>query len=322
VRWLPLWIGLSLLLAIGAAVGWCAMRFGFTALQTRSLPGFEIDLPAGERLDRLVEYDEGRVVVNDPGGVQGQLQLTWKPGGLSGDAEVALVNKALGAGVGAEPRALATAPSVEIAGPKARSWALYVGHETTWATEVTCGARVVRMLTISGHMGVERLHRRMARSFRCRPDASKEPLVGKETAARDVPVVFELEPGWVRHPNPQRLLVLEKGPTILMAFGGTRSSNPDVGERMLTFVRNAFPGAKPGDRIGDDWSFETTMAGKRVRGWLTMRDCPDLQQTLFIVATVAGGDGDGRELLSRARCRKPGEPPQVWPDPPTKTATK
>jgi hypothetical protein len=311
VRWLPVWIGLSILLVGGAVVGWFATRLAFAPLRTRPMPGFDIDLPVGEENDyRAADYDDGHLVINDPGGVPAQMQLRWQPGGLAHDDEVTLTNKVFGAVHNAEPRPISPAPKVAIAGQETRSWAVQAGNETYWTTEVVCGARRVSLTTSSSRRGVERLHRRVARSFRCHPDPAREASVGKDNGRHDVPLMFDLEPGWHRYRIERSQYSASNGRAALSAK--VLEAPPLPNTEMARKLLGAFPGVKLGEAAGNDWPFEMTVKGKPIRGWMTLRSCSNHLQLLVFAFPVTDGAGDGHELLSRARCRKPDEAPQTW----------
>jgi hypothetical protein len=312
VRRLPVWIGLSIFLAAGAVGTWFATRLAFAPLRTRSMPGFDIDLPAGEEKDYPADYGEGHLTINDPRGIPAQLQLRWEPGGLADDKEVALTIKMAGAAYNAEPRPISPPPKVEMAGQETRSWAARVGRETMWETEAVCGARRVSLVTSGARVGTERLHRRVARSFRCRPDPAREPTVGKDKSPRDIPVAFDVGPGWFLYRKSQEQYLISNRRAILTAR--LLEVPPPTDRAMTGKVLGLVPGLKLGDPVGDDWPVEMTKKGKTVHAWVTLRSCSSKQQLLIFAVPVVDGAGDGHEFLSRARCRKRGEPPQTFPE--------
>ena len=194
MRWLGLWIGIGVVALAVSLWGWRANRLGFASLDTRHMPGFDVDLPAGRVVSEPGDqYRNGRLTMHEVAGTTAALQLAWAVGGLSTDAEVEQINRALAGVAQAEPRPIALATKIATAGAEqTRSWAFRDGLATTVVTQVICGTRVVTLLTGSERWGVERLHRRVVRSFHCRPDAAAEQALG------GVPVVFDLGPGWSR----------------------------------------------------------------------------------------------------------------------------
>jgi hypothetical protein len=167
-----------------------------------------------------------------------------------------------------------------------------------------CGARQVTLRTASSHWGVERLHRRVAASFRCRPDAAKERTVG------DIPVVFDVKGEWSRLAITPGALQITDGRFMLMAqHGDVRTIKGET----LRALEAARPGWKIGDQVGDDWPIEISEDGAAMRGWMSLRPCPEGGQ-LFVMAFGEAQDRkQARALLGRARCRRPDEAPQTWP---------
>jgi len=318
VRWLALGIGIAALvvLAVAAGIRWTA-RLGFAALQTRGMPGFNLDLPAGEISEAGSQYRNGRLTIHKLAGVESSsLQLIWDPGGLFDDAAVDKINKGLGAVLHGEPRSIPVSTKVAIPGPEpTRSWAFRIGGATCWATQVVCGLRSVMLMTLSSHRGVERLHRRVAGSLRCRPDAAQEVTLD------DIPVVFDLEPGWFPTPGDSDDLGITNGRTLLMARPITLPSAPVVDVVQTVKAWTTASGIELRDRVGDDWRIDVTQDGERLHGWVTVRDCQSSRQALVLLALAGMRDEVDRALLARGRCRKPGEPPQIWPAEPREPQT-
>jgi hypothetical protein len=305
VRWLPLWIALALVVVVGAAVGWRVTRLALAPLHTRALPGFSIGLPDGNvEIEDDKAYSHGQLTVGKLAGVGSFLRLAWEPGGLYDDGEVALSNKMLSTMFKEEARPIPISPAVTIPErPKARSWAMQLGPRSTWATQIVCGARRVTLMIGSHDRGLERLHRRIAASFRCQPDPAQEQTVG------EIAVTFEVGAGWFHLPSEGDLQITN-GRFVLSARNISGGLVPDE------VAKIPFPGLQFDERVGNDWSFHTTDGGAVFHGWLALRPCPDGGQLLVMSMADEEDMTAARALLQRVRCRKPGETKQRWPDAP------
>ncbi|HEY7373367.1 MAG TPA: hypothetical protein VIF57_14495 [Polyangia bacterium] len=314
MRWTALWIALGVVVAGAAATGWLVGRFALAPLHTRAMPGFEIDLPDGEVADKGSGYRKGKLTIHDVNGVPSFVMVKWEPGGLSSDEDIEQSAKAMAAVQHVEARSLSVRPDAAVAGKDRRSWAARFGHSTFWETEVVCGARVVTLETESDRWGVERLHRRVAASFRCRPDPVKEQLVG------DTPVTFDVGEGWYRVKSPPGEVQLTDRKTILGArLFGVQTLNDETLQALATVI----PGFEVGDRVDDDWKVRMPLGKRQGHGWLTLRRCRDAGASLFITALAFdAGQTVDRALLTRVHCRNPGEAAQTWPELPHAAAVK
>jgi hypothetical protein len=280
------------------------------ALRTRPLPGFQIDLPAGKTIEDGVLYRTGRLTIHGTVPWQFSLQLEWEPGRLLGDEDADALNRFLGNVFGVEARPLG--PRTRSSGPGAAptlAWAVAFGRVKSLVTQTECGARRVMLMTGSENPAVEQLHRRVLASLRCQPN----PV--EERAIDDVPVAFDLGPGWFLVAKDPEVLELTNRRTVLTARPVTRASvEDDVIARLK--ASGGMPGIRIGERIGDDWRIETKDE-KPNPGWMTMRPCPGTSLALLLMSISVDALGDdGRQWLARARCRKPGEKPQAWPEMP------
>jgi len=312
VRWLGLGLGLSVVALAVGIWGWWSTRFQFVALRTRALPGFEIKLPAGDISDNGFQYRDGRLTIHGTSPWKFSMQVTWEPGGLFVDEQADALDRTLTTVFEAPARPLGPRTRTATSGAAPTlSWAVANGSMKTWVTQIECGARRLTMMTGSAHAGVEDLHRRVVASFRCLPDSAEERMIG------DVPVVFDLGPGWFRQSREIEQLELTNRHTLLTARSLPRPSvEVDVVENLKT---TGMPGMKIGDRVADDWRIEVTVDGEPLHGWLTLRDCVGTSQILLLMS-VDAPDDDGRRWLARGRCRRLDEAPQTWPDLPAATA--
>jgi hypothetical protein len=305
VRSRVLWAGFAAVVLAGAGAIWIA-RLGFATLRARAMPGFELALPDGANVKEDTNYSSGRLKMGMLAGVTSSMHVAWEPGGLYGDDDIAVAGKSLGATLGGEARPIPITEKVTVPGAQqTRSWALRIGDHRAWSTQMVCGARTVMLTTVSSFWGVERLHRRVAASFRCRPDAAKEQTVG------DFPVVFEVEGDWFRLPSSPGQLQITDGQFFLMAqLTPVRALRSET----LRVIEAAYPGAKVGKPQGDDWPIEIVEDGEELQGWMSPRLCRDGSQ-LFVMAFGDAKDRKGaKALLPRVRCRRPDEAPQTWPD--------
>jgi hypothetical protein len=153
--------------------------------------------------------------------------------------------------------------------------------------------------------GVERLHRRIVASLRCRPDAVKESTVG------EFPIAFDVGPGWFLAPNSSHDLQITNGRFVLIAHISKALGS-------LSEVKPVIEGFMPGfvfdELVGDEWSFHVTQDGESRRGWLTRSTCSAEDPVLIMSLAPPGAENEARQLLRRVRCRKPGEAPQKWPE--------
>lgn len=306
MRWTGLWIALGILVVGAAATGWLVGRLAVAPLHTRAMPGFEIDLPDGEVANQGSGYRKGKLTIHDVSGVPSFVFVKWEPGGLSSDEDIEQSAKAMAAVQRVEARSIAVRPDASVTGKDRRSWAARFGQSTFWETEVVCGARMVTLQTESAHRGVERLHRRVAASFRCRPDPIKEQLVG------DTPVTFDVGGGWYRLKSQPGEIQLTDRKTVL---GARLFSVQTVNDETLRAMSSAIPGFEVGEHVGDDWMVRMLLGKRQAHGWLTVRACRDVGASLFITALTAEAEqAVDRALLTRVHCRNPGEPAQTWPE--------
>jgi len=279
-------------------------------LQRRVMPGFEIELPSGEAQDSGAGYVEGRFRIARAGGVPAVVRIFWQRGGLENGAEIDVGAKILTAELGGTVRAVEK--DLAVAVPESaptRSWMLETSNATALTTEVVCGARRVEIFTCSGRDGVAALHRRIAASFRCRPDPMLEKSVG------EIPVVFGVGAGWSRRRTRTRQVHLTDGQNNLSADAIAGADHN--GDELVRRIRSsgAAPLARFGERAGDHWPVTIDTQGEHREGWLQLRPCPDRQLTLVLMWLTPKHDDldSGLQTLRRARCQGLDEPAETWP---------
>jgi hypothetical protein len=146
------------------------------------------------------------------------------------------------------------------------------------------------------------------------PHASGDPAPARAGSRQPVTaglaVVVNLPASWRRVWPPSDQLMLTDGKYILVVKPLPADlSDEGVAKRLVE------PKMRLGARQGNDWPVEAK-AGP-TSGWLTVRRCPEVHQTLLLTALVEsrGKKAEAaRALLGKARCRRPDEPPQSWPE--------
>ncbi len=304
-----MWIGLSVFVVLAGGTVWAvrSTSFTFPPVHTRAFPGFDMSLPYGAVDAEAKNYRKGRLTVSGLASLTPSVDVRWEPGEVYGDAEIALAQKGMAAALREEVLPFPIASEIAIEGKnRARSWAAHVGKRTLWSTQIACGVRRMTLTTL-GSRNTERLHRRVAGSFHCRPDAAQE------RAAAHVPVVFDVGKGWVQQPTSDGDLRITNGRFGLVARPMNSRVDPAEVRRI---IEEAMPSFKFGDRVGDDWPFQLDVDGEEEHGWMTARACPGGDSLLLMSFGDADERGQARALLTRARCQRPDESPQIWPDPP------
>jgi hypothetical protein len=303
------WGSLVGLAVLAAAALLIAVPGAVLPLSSRKLPGFEISLPgrAADQGPGASNYRAGQVTARASLG-RVRAQVTWEPGGEIDEADLDRMLRALATAIEASPSDVRRDVVVPIAGLRTQSWRIAPGGKLEmWGTTVACGAR--RMTITTGGRGgaIEKLHRRVAATFHCHPDRAREETLG------DVPVVMDLPAGWSQVPGGPHQVEMTDGHFLLTARTLT-GKLPD--EDVIKVLNAAFAGQlRLGTKQGSDWPAEGNFGGKSLRGWLSLRVCPDLEQSLMLLALASdpGQTGAARKLLSHVRCRRAGEPPQTRP---------
>jgi hypothetical protein len=283
-------------------------------LQAQALPGFQIDLPRGT-VDRAAAaaYTSGHAKVEAAKGWF-SVRVSWRPGSPMDEEDGAGVARGLAAMLGVSAREVERGVVVEVPGARS-SLSLKIvqtGKKPMWMTVASCAARSITIMTTGTVGGVERLHRRVARTVRCQPDPTGEAGLG------DVPAILALPPGWHRVGGYEQLAVTD-GRYVMMA--GALGETISETQAQIVLSASVEPDMRLGEPQGTDWPVEAKK--DTTRGWVTLRRCPEVKQVLLVMALFEAPNGDSRtarELLGKARCRRPGEPPQRWPEAPAAAA--
>ena len=302
------WLLLSLtVLALGALV-W--MRPGtILPLRRRALAGFEMGLPPGKYVARPLPVYRSDDLAVHTWFDRLFINVSWEPGSLEDEKGMRMMAEGLARLVDAPSSAVRR--DVVVAAPDGRptrSWTMPLGGRgLAWGTVVACGGRRITVQTAGATGDLERMHRRIVATLRCRPDQAQEAKLS------DIPLVVELPAGWSRLDGDPGTLALTDRRYLFLAF----TAPGKVSEEAAPMVVSALLGGEfaVGARQGSDWPFDSKTAGKLPPGWVSIRYCASLDLSLVVVATYRpeGSSQTARELLGKARCRRPGERPQTWP---------
>jgi hypothetical protein len=291
--------------ALGAA--FLASPAAFAPLSTERLPGFQIDLPrADDRRPERGDYRRGKLSVRDK---ELFVSVRWKPGTEVGDDDTTGMARSLSAMIGGTVTDVKSDATVWIPGGlPVQTLKARIDGKPFWVTSAICGGREITISTGGTARGITLLHRRVARSLRCQPDPALEKQLG------DVPVIVDL-PGWRRVMNGPDRIGLSDGRYIFLASILGPKIDGDTFAKMIPAMVGS--DMRAGRRQGDDWPVQAR--ADSTTGWLTFRSCPEVNEGLMLMVLVDGKAGDAgtaHQLLGKARCRRPGEAPQQWPDAP------
>jgi hypothetical protein len=280
-------------------------------LVTQRLPGLEVGLPPGH-LERANagDYRSGKISVKAAVLRPIEIAVEWQPGTAFSSEDVDRVVAALSLALPGGARDLQR--EVAVAAPGAaspRSFRMVIdGASALWETYVVCGGRQVSVVSAGPKRDTERMHRRVVGSLRCQADPVKEASLG------DVPVVMGVPAGWHRLKGDPEQVKISDGRYMLIA-----GSNPGrLDEQAFGKLLPGLFGSQVrfGARTGSNWAFAGTDRTNPFAGWMTLKYCEGLDQTLTVFSIYEGDQREGdhaRSLLEGVRCRRRGEPAEVWP---------
>lgn len=299
---------------VAAVVAACAALVGATVLiasplgpirlSTRQLPGFSIDLPQGALLEESSGYQTGRLMMRSAGA---PIAVTWQDGG--GDrAQLELIARGTASNLGAAgASSIVTLPGP--GGASVDTAVVVTDSGTMRVSQLDCGRRQVFLLTF-GPPGVEALHRRILPTFACHPDPTQETA-----GVGIVPVRIDL-PGWGATERTGGQVILSDGRAILLVRSGpvvSRASVEDVVGAVFAAM-GAQVTARPDGP--DAATLAGTFEGDHVEGWARQVRCPGGGALLLLLAPDRPSADRAATLAASARCTRPDEPPQRWPDAP------
>jgi len=301
------------LFAAAGALGFAVLVFAVPGyvlpLSRQQLPGLELGLPIGKTdASAAADYRVGKWRVETP--LKRAIVLVrWEMGGALDDELVTLMANAMAGAMTAKEIDRDVPVSVP-GGLSARSWRMTLGEGISyWGTAVVCGRRRITILTTGRALGVDRLHRRVAATLRCSPDAAREALLG------DLPVIAQFPGKWSRQDSEPGQLMLSDGRFILTV--NADAGKPVDQEALGKLLPGLFgEGARVGPPEDGDRKVERTVEGEKITGWFSLRHCPELNQTLLLTMLHAddpAASEAARALLRVVRCRRADEAPQQWP---------
>jgi hypothetical protein len=303
---LALALGYTLAAAILlAALGFVLQPMALVWLSRRSLPGFEVSVPAGEVTDRAVTYAVGRLIVHTAL-VPALVSVRWDPQ-VTDEQELTL---RMTAEAKAQGGTLARSEMRLGDGQRVSLWHLSVGAEA-WFSYVRCGGRQIQITSSAGLRGVDRVHRRIVTSIRCHPDPAGEAGLG------DVPVVLSLPPGYRRAPAATGELQFASDRKVVEARLWAGHASPEAGAHAIEESGVLGPGLHLGRREGKQFSVESEDPENQQFGWVRALDCPAWGGSVWLIGLSRISRDDAREvqeILRQARCRAEGEPAPRWPE--------
>jgi hypothetical protein len=173
---------------------------------------------------------------------------------------------------------------------------------------VGCGQRRLTLVTAGGPV-LDRLHRAMLASIVCRPDPKLETA-----AIREIPLRIEL-PGWKAVDRAEGQLMLSDGRSYLLFRPGLVSSREQFNEVIGATFGAMMPDMKVTPAGAEAVAVAGTMDGERVVGWARQLRCGPGLLVLLLAPDGATARRIGA-IADRARCTRPGERGQEWPDAP------
>jgi membrane associated rhomboid family serine protease len=157
-------------LALMGIAGWFPSGAERVPLAPRELPGFTIDLPAGDTMEQRTAYDTGRLMLKATRGTPG-LVVAWQVGAMSRE-ELGAAAKGVASGLKIQgPPRLVSTPGP--GGVPVDTAVVGEGDLSVRVAALGCGKRTVMVVAL-GRFGVEVLHRRALATFRCHPDPQQE----------------------------------------------------------------------------------------------------------------------------------------------------
>ena len=284
-----------------------------TTLVTRQLPGFTLAVPHGRIVKDEIDYGRGMFMISVDGKIIVGASWTPSDGEPFTPDEMKVMAQIFASGVGKMPQGTAT--PTKTSGPDGKPLdGLQIGDDM-WLTMVPCGARQIVVTTMAAHAG-EKLHRRVVASFVCAPDAAKEATVKQGGSA----LVLDL-PGWFATERTPDRMQISDGNAMVSLQSVPANIETDVIEKVFAPIMKSqnivanFSPPKDG-RV----AFTMKIDGQNAYGWARVFHCATASEAMMVFAET---DAIAQSLWARvgnARCRKPGEAAQAWPDAPTPPA--
>lgn len=306
---------LPLLLAIGVAGGLVAIGMAYLAfpsldrasISPREFPGFSIALPSGEVTEDRQDYAAGKLTMKNTGNARGVAIVGWELGGPMSEQELQMVGELLVKTIGP----IGASTLTKLRGPDGTSVdsIVFGGDMSMTMSVLVCGRRRVFVAT-GGSDPAPGLHERILASFVCKPDPAKEG-----TAAMTVALVIDL-PGWYMGVREADQIGITDGENMLLLRPQYSSAQVDLAMLVEPMFKAAGVQGRVTSRAGDRVNIAMSDGTDEMNGWMRLVPCPT-GSTLVLAIGVSSESLDLMyERVGSARCLRPGEAAQVWPDPP------
>jgi hypothetical protein len=274
------------LLALAALVA-CSKEPTF---ERRELPGFSVELPAGQIKEESLDYANGRVEILRPAGVQAVVGVNWEVGGTLSRDDLVLFAKGSYGALGLTP-----GPFIQVPGPDGKpvetATGTMTGGKRVLTSMITCGGRHIAVVT--GGLGeIDPIHGKVVASLACHPDAAREAELDRP------PLVIDLPTGWkpVRDLPGMTAYTNDDEAILLRAITGTRD---DAGiPKVLTSLFQAMGApVTVHDRAGDVYPLDGTLEGSKVVGFAMIHLCPPNQVIIVALAETQVRANDLAKLV-------------------------
>ena len=302
--------------ALGVLVAFGVSYLAFPGLarasiEQREFPGFSLALPKGEVIEDSFVYANGKYTAKNVADAGGVVIVQWQLGTPMTPEELKLVANLMGPALGKKIDGTARTTTVPGSDGKPVDTILYGGGGGSFTLSMlTCGNRQVLVATGGGSSTLE-LQKRVIASFQCKPDPKQEA-----TAAVEIPLVLDL-PGWymaVREIDQIQITDGVTGNLTMRTF--PRDFKVDLADVLGPIFKAAGIDVKVGEKVGERVPLTLSEGSDSIDGWATLKPCPTGTAMVLGLADTPEQLDQLYERVRTARCLRPGEPAQQWPDPP------
>jgi hypothetical protein len=301
------------LFAAGFALAFGVMYAAFPSLDRapltkRTLPGFSLALPSGEKTEQLA-YVTGNVTLKRVGDGTGVVMVQWEPGtALSSDELRQMVPVFANLITNNE----GTTKVIAIRGPdrKPLDTLLFdTDHVDLELTSLGCGVRHVLVAT-AATSGLARLHQRIISSFECHPDATQESQSGELA----FPLSLDL-PGWhVVSKDSEVTQIANDSASLILRTLAPTPQTPNLAQFISMTFEQMGAHVTILEKQDNFIRVKLEDADSTATGWVALVRCP---QAFALVLALVSDETAGTELYARvkaARCLQPGEAPVQFPE--------
>lgn len=272
------------------------------------LPGMSVEAPAGGKLTG--EYVSGSYGASFPQ----EWSVAWQRGALPPVEEMKPIVAGMRKGIEAQ-----TGLKTRLGDAKKRTLGGTPGYEFEITTNGTttlrvvfgeCGGRVINIAS-AGSGSAKEIATRMADTFQCTPDASKD--IDRDSVAVDV------RPGWWRTAPTGKLMLVNAQEVVLRTDilpGGADGKVEELVPTALSAGGMTPDGRPPEERDGRKiWHASLLLDGKpREAVVVSFRCAADQRIALIYVVSMRGASiADGVALAMTGRCLAPDEKTPSFP---------